>query len=129
MKTINVSEADGVVLDYLVAKAQGLTPTVHVNPYGYVVLPNIPSSYCEDWKYGGPIIDHVKISITNYHNGQSSAWFYSPGLAPSGQSINSLCMYGPTPLIAAMRLYVRWMLGAEVEVPDDLFSTIKKEQA
>jgi hypothetical protein len=29
-------------------------------------------------------------------------------------------MYGPTPLIAAMRCYVTSKLGDEVEVPDEL---------
>lgn len=123
MTAVKVSEVDGVVLDYLVAKAQGLTPTVHVNQFGYVVLPNIPGSYSGDWKYGGPIIDREKISITIYDNERSSAWFYSPGLAQSGHDETFLRIYGPTPLVAAMRLYVRWKLGDEVEVPDELFST------
>jgi hypothetical protein len=39
---------------------------------------------------------------------------------PMYQIYTSEVIYGPTPLIAAMRCYVASKLGAEVEVPDEL---------
>lgn len=64
-----------------------------------------------DWSQGGPIIEREKIGV----------W---PSESISGQwgarMLNTYIMYGPTPLIAAMRCFVASKLGDEVEVPDEL---------
>lgn len=111
---IKVSEATGLVLDWMVAKCEGLTPTLHRNPYGYWVMPNIPGSYSKDWSQGGPIIEREKIGLKWEHNEAICvADIFTP---PRGL----LVMEGPTPLVAAMRCYCASRLGEEVEVPDEL---------
>lgn len=69
-----------------------------------------------DWKEGGPIIEREHISPhwvvpTNHINGGWSA--HTPGG-------NGRLLYGPTPLVAAMRCYVASKLGDEVSIPDEL---------
>ena len=61
-----------------------------------------------NWAQGGPIIGRVGISITH----QVSRW--------AAQTDDDLFAYGPTPLVAAMRCYVAFILGDEVDVPEEL---------
>lgn len=68
-----------------------------------------PSS---DWRVGGPIIERERICLQGETggweatiNGENAARVYAPG----GD--------GPTALIAAMRAYVDWKLGEEVDLP------------
>lgn len=105
MKTINVSEATGPVLDWLVAKCEG-----HIRPDGGTYAGEWqgragyrPSS---DWALGGPIIEREFIGLVP----GKTQWF----------SHGSIPTFGPTPLIAAMRCYVVSKLGAEAEVPEEL---------
>lgn len=115
MKKIKVSEATGLVLDWLVAKAEGWPET------GTLSLDSIarntlvyndwgrfePST---NWSDGGPIIDREGIS---WHCGNKASWHaYAYGSAEN--------FAGPTPLIAAMRCFVASKLGEEVEVPEEL---------
>jgi hypothetical protein len=64
-----------------------------------------------EWAHGGPIIEREKIGV----------W---PSESISGQwgarMLNTYIMYGPTPLIAAMRCFVASRLGEEVEVPEEV---------
>lgn len=106
MKTIKVSEAEGEVLNWLVAKCEG------DNTYR-------PRDYSGDWTFGGPIIERELLRL----------------IAPTVRGVDWVARikqnlpsnmndwhekYGPTPLIAAMRCYVTSKLGEEVEVPDAL---------
>lgn len=64
----------------------------------------------ENWAQAGPIIERVGIEM--FRNNEKSYWFTSPSRGPSGT--------GETPLLAAMRGYVRSTLGDEVEIPEEL---------
>ena len=119
MKTIKVAEATQLQLDWLVAYAQGRTPTLNMNSHGrvwhgwwlatggeYERMPN----YSNDWAQGGPILEREGISIIFHEQGD---WTASNLHGP-------VCEEGPTPLIAAMRCYVAGRLGDTVEVPEEL---------
>ena len=79
-----------------------------------------------DWSQGGPIIDH---EISKLFRNVGGTWtaiikqripYYSPTYnADIGQLIQ-ISKAGETPLIAAMRCYVTYKLGDEVEIPDEL---------
>lgn len=104
--TIKTHNLTGPALDWAVAKAEGYDP-------GWLVRqlsnPNpetraIPG-FSADWSVGGPIIERVKMGVFPLAEGY--------GWAAGMQS-------GPTPLIAAMRCYVAYVLGDTVEVPEEL---------
>ena len=100
MKTIKVSEATQLQLNWLVARIEG---------------DELPKSggqgldYSSDWVCGGPIIEREGISIYRMTSDWSAAY------NPSGAAQD-----GPTPLIAALRCYVASKLGDTVEVPEEL---------
>jgi hypothetical protein len=131
MSKIKVSEASGVVLDYMEAKARGFNiyhstmlngHIMHgfwVSGYypgdlnSWVPLSKIAAS--TDWAQGGPIIERERLCIDIGHDG---VW-----LACSKQNYDDVPEFmhaAPTPLIAAMRCYVASKLGEEVEVPKEL---------
>lgn len=99
---INISKADSIVLDWLVAQCRGLE--LDLSPDGYYTYK--PSS---KWEHGGPIIERERISVISDYHEIEDGW-----LADGGKKQ----VFGPTPLIAAMRCYVASKLGEEVEVPD-----------
>ena len=118
MKTIKVAEATERQLDWLVAYAQGRTPTLNMNSHGrvwhgwwlatggeYERMPN----YSNDWAHGGPIIEREVISVYRMTSDWSAAY------NPSGAAQD-----GPTPLIAAMRCYCCAKLGEFVDIPEEL---------
>jgi len=78
------------------------------NPFG----PARSCGYSTDWSKGGPIIEREDISI--YKMGHQ--WL-------AGKGTGRGAVFGPTPLIAAMRCYVASKFGDEVEVPDQLLET------
>ena len=100
MKTIKVTEATQLQLNWLVARIEG---------------DELPKSggkgldYSTDWACGGPILEREGISIYRMTSDWSAA--YSPSEAAQD---------GPTPLIAAMRCYATSKLGDEVKVPEEL---------
>ena len=98
MKTIKVSEATQLQLDWLVARIEGDE------------LPKAGGQgldYSTDWAAGGPIKEKHQISTT-YCGGGVEAIF------------NGHYGQGPTELIAAMRCYVTSKLGDTVEVPEEM---------
>ena len=121
---IKVSEATNIQLDWLVAKCGGYFSTAGQQPAywesahgvkhfiairddeGYGVDWTHSST---DWSEGGPIIEREKISIDCI---DSTHW-----CAVSGKKG---WLYGPTPLIAAMRCLVSSRLGDMVDAPDEL---------
>lgn len=100
---IKVAEAEGQVLDWMVANAEEVDFDIASDGYTYK-----PSS---SWAQGGPILDREHISINTW----LADWLASSNRATSE---------GPTPLIAAMRCYVLSMLGEEVDVPDELMGGV-----
>lgn len=123
MTQIKVSEASGVVLDWMVAKCEGITT---IDKFGGVWVPMLKESHFNeryspstDWAQGGPIIEREKIGFKPHtspaHGQHTSAWKYDA----NGQ-VGHYPGVGSTPLIAAMRCYVVSKLGDTVEVPDEL---------
>ena len=114
---IKVSEATPIQLDYLVSKAD--TPPgrdgwgwFKRDAQGFLFDPLNECRYSPstDWNQGGPIIERERIQLL-------------PSI--TSETWNAVCPYhnnciqvtGPTPLIAAMRCYVTYKLGDEVEIP------------
>lgn len=101
MKTIKVAEATELQLDWLVARIEGDE------------LPKAGGKgldYSTDWACGGPLVEREGISVI----------FHEQGHWTASNLHGTLCVEGPTPLIAAMRCYVASRLGDEVEVPEEL---------
>lgn len=77
-----------------------------------------------DWAVGGPIIERERVILDRAKDPDAPAsertyfWVaavYSPFWEPARADANG---DGPTPLIAAMRAYVTYRLGDEVELPE-----------
>ena len=94
----------GAALDWAVAKCEGNKGKWYVSDKEVVDF--TPST---DWAQGGAIIERERISIQDCGGDQ---WV-------ADDAINPL-MYGHTPLIAAMRCYVAYKLGYEVDIPQEL---------
>lgn len=129
---VKTSELNGVVLDWAVAKADGILEPIHNEPEARVVL------YSDQWqKYmrlnprpqvyysdryepssdpaqAWPIIEREGIQITPGWSAIVHKNIFIDGL--------ECFMQGPTSLIAAMRCYVTSRLGDEVDVPEELLS-------
>lgn len=109
---IKTSELTGAALDWAVAQAEGNVRLQFDNREGLIinnVLGWIPYRPSLAWQQGGPIIEREGISIgmvCEYWQAHMSEF--------------SLFVDGPSPLIAAMRCYVKSKLGDEVEVPEEL---------
>ena len=129
MALVQVKDAEGSVLDWMVGIAQSI-PNLHVVKkqrwncvYGMVLVEegnfiDFPYKPSADWSQGGPIIEKLR--------GESN---YSFLIENDGDEIYVLAwptahvMFkgrGETLLVAAMRCYVSSVLGEEVEVPDEL---------
>ena len=110
---IKTSELTGAALDWVVAKCEGidlidgrynrLLVDGHMSRGQEMMAPYKPST---NWAQGGPIIEREK--ITPEWTGED--WM--------GYIRHDEELFGPTPLIAAMRCYVGSKLGDEVEVPE-----------
>ena len=121
MAIVQVKDATGSVLDWMVAKAY--YPDEEINTklgFPYLIFGRFNPSV--NWAQGGPIIDREIGNLWKHnkldHN-EPDVWTAAAYCkAPDG----TLLYYedGPTPLIAAMRCYVSSVLGDEVEVPDEL---------
>ena len=130
MKT---SDLTGASLDWAVAKAQGWVdyPEDSIErgskwhcdpekaPFGQVMWKSNfqPST---DWAQGGVILEREEIGFAKY--GPNGTWKAVIGEIPRG-----IPCYGPTPLIAAMRVFVASRLGNEVDVPEELAALVKGE--
>lgn len=103
---VKISEAEGQVLNYLVAKCQGVEFTYENFPQHELLV----YQYINDWAQGGPIIEQEKISIRY----DEDYYHWTAGWECTNRG------WGYTPLIAAMRAYVASELGDEVEVPNEV---------
>jgi hypothetical protein len=109
MKT---SEAKDKVLDYLVAKCEGLKG-FDIENLCFYDDEGIPFEPACVWAQGGPIIEREFICVSAPMHPSTAPWF---AISDSTGCKSS----GPTPLIAAMRCYVASKLGDDVEVPVEL---------
>jgi Protein of unknown function (DUF2591) len=135
---VKVSEASGVVLDYLVAVARGFDVYHNATLNGCVIegfwvsgyypgdlnswVPLNVLTHSTSWHLGGPIIEREFITIGPYHgdNGEPTGVFQGY-IGWDENSLDPLFQCdGPTPLIAAMRCFCLAKLGEEVEVPEEL---------
>ena len=113
MKT---SELTGAALDWAVAKAERLDCYVDMrgSRNGWATFvdlgehTHIRYTPSEHWGFGGPIIEREKVTI----EWTGEDWM--------GYIRHDEEVFGPTPLIAAMRCYVAACLGDEIELPEEL---------
>lgn len=139
MIKIKVAESSGIVLDWLVSKCEGFDSieyerrrivTSHrrddAQPRKYTPSTNLAQ--------GGQIIEREHINIRHtfteggYRTSSSIDAVHASIDLPNGatqyEPEKAIWEYGPTPLIAAMRCYVRSKFGEEVEVPEELLTLI-----
>lgn len=126
---MRTSELTGAALDWAVAKAEGAgAALVSTRSRGEVLLLSDPTEDCDagehyapstNWAQGGPIIEREMREF--------GFDLWSGAHVPDGQFAATYCrgapdsyVYGPTPLIAAMRCFVASRLGDEVDVPEEL---------
>ena len=109
MKKVNVNEASGPVLDWMVAKCE--EANVGEGYYTGIVLRDGEVKYAPstDWAQGGPVIEREGITLRCGLHGWDAELEEFDAIS-----------HGPTALIAAMRCYVASKLGEGVEVPDEL---------
>jgi hypothetical protein len=131
---MRTSELTGAALDWAVAIAEGFKPSqLYVcswsksiytrtfdddgNPDGYMTGPD--RLYSRKWEAGGPIIERTFANVffdvkdASYAGHRNEPWFCEM------DEIGGM-WHGPTPLVAAMRCYVAFKLGDEVEIPKEL---------
>lgn len=96
----HVSELSGRELNAAVALAEGWR--ADVEPLEHWL--SREGEYCSDWRAAGKIIERERISVV----GEWDHKWWRAGLNAEMGSCERLdhSMYGPTPLIAAMRAYV-----------------------
>ena len=110
MKT---SEMQGFALDWAVMAAEGGEWSGKLLSDGTLVTytGRLPIT-TRLWAAGGPIIERERIHLAHSHFKGHWVAFIA----------NSDCgnVFGPTPLVAAMRCYVASKMGDEIEVPEEL---------
>lgn len=120
---VKTAELIGLALNWAVAVGEGKNITFMRNDDGSLFPQPVWADgiqrldYDSSWNLSGPIIERERISFA-----------YEPSLLYEdkhrwkaiGQMSDRGHEYGPTPLIAAMRCYVAFKLGDEVEIPDEL---------
>jgi hypothetical protein len=112
---IYTSELIDQALDYAVAKCEwGHRYTSNAD----ISLIAVRQAYSTDRAQGGPIIEREGIATSPSAAGLDS-WVADLPLKPTSFADKTRCS-GPTPLIAAMRCYVRSRLGDKVEIPEEL---------
>lgn len=126
---VKTSKLSGLLLDWAVAKCEGLDPfvryreplrIVHKDGLPVMVISDpddnqfvIYLDFTSDWNQGGPIIEREKIDCDWW----DTEWAASRWATKEQAGTYS---FGPTPLVAAMRCYVESKLGHEVEIPEEL---------
>jgi predicted RNA-binding Zn-ribbon protein involved in translation (DUF1610 family) len=132
---IKVSEAAGRVLNYMVAVSAGghglwhdtvATWWIKIDGEDRALNAGWAQSFdpSTDWSQGGPIIERELIEVQVWHNplGWRACTNKDLKYTEEGDYIDGsdFGMFGPTPLIAAMRCFVVAKLGEEIEVPEEL---------
>ena len=79
--------------------------------------------YCERWDHGGPILD----TMIAQGFAIQEATFSGRVQVFRSNGDQFLSAIGETVLIAAMRCWVTFKLGAEVDVPDELLALVDRE--
>lgn len=110
MVSINVADANGELLDWLVEKALGAgEERLRLR----VVLADMTDpTYAANWQNAGRIIESERIVLREFQPVRDD-W----EAEIRQHHINA---FGPTPLVAAMRCFVMYKLGDVVEAPTQL---------
>lgn len=123
---IKTSELLDKPLDWAVAKAEqpvysdkALVRAVRGDDNG-IGLELDPFNPSTNWAQGRPIIERERLSVSPY---QDEGWIC---VHPTDRWHGNKS--GPTYLIAALRCYVASKLGDEVEIPDELVTSIKTKE-
>ena len=135
MKT---SDLIGPALDYLVAKCEGETLSqaslaFQIKEHGCLQRPHLGSwKPSTSWAQGGVILEREGIDlycnvVAQPHKTDPSWRVGSWRARICSMSRNGEMFYAPTPLIAAMRVFVASRLGDEVDVPEELAALVKGE--
>jgi len=126
---MKVSDLKGLELDFQVARAEdhkivrsknkifiGRLPWLNYVFWGHGGTDYSPSTR---WSQGGPIIEKegIFLAVATTNNGKPTLWSAEIPL-----SCDEFDM-GPTPLIAAMRVYIRSEFGDTVKVVNESFET------
>jgi hypothetical protein len=118
---VKTSEAKDKVLNYLVAKCEGIVweqGDLDAGEYGPGFAP------ATQWEHGGPIIEREKITLEHLRGaGDTGADVWVAMLTCEDKKFGGVECFeeqGPTALVAAMRCYVASKLGDEVEIPEEL---------
>ncbi len=151
MVEVLTRELDGLALDWVVAKCEGLlTPAGRLtDEYCDSLRHDSDGGVSSDWSQGGPIIQRERIELCSYSNDGVDTAFRSMGDERGNYSheeeyvisvpevvvwtawvkYGSYKQDGPTPLIAAMRCFVASRLGDKVEVPRKLVQRVTTVEA
>lgn len=117
--TINVNEAEGVVLDWLVAKAAGFTPYSHrgqLYPH-YVDDRDACASWSPttNWNQAGPIIERERLD--GFWNPELGKWSIAGW---DSRAEREVVERHESLLVASMRCFAVSKLGNQAEVPEEL---------
>lgn len=117
---IKTSELTGTALDWAVAKCEGKNGVLHDDGITRCIVIAAASGVYKgtwkpsfNWSQGGPIIEREGIAVRRSHNMEYGSW---QAIRDGFRNNHN----GPTPLIAAMRCYVAFKLGDELEIPNEL---------
>jgi hypothetical protein len=129
MTTVLTKDLEGNTLDWAVAKCEGLDASqikangpVHLfRTMGYDPLPWQPSS---SWSQGGPIMEREIDSYDKSGNVFQAVKLDAQGNYSMFDHVGH-DGFGHSPLIAAMRCYVKSKFGPEIQVPNELLDTPK----
>ncbi|WP_321820827.1 MULTISPECIES: phage protein NinX family protein [unclassified Burkholderia] len=107
---MKVSEMSGDLLDYWVARAEGMD-------HETALFAVSAHAYSTEWVYGGPIIERERFVIDGHtlrRGGFSARHVTEKVSAKRNVRYVSHYGFGPTVLIAAMRAFVAAKFGKEV---------------
>lgn len=103
---VNVNDLSPPALDWAVTK-------IEAERKRFLIYPQCISPYSSDWSNGGMIIEREKIQVSPHNTKWNAIRIHT-------EQKMIVSMYGPTPLIAAMRCYVASKFGDEIDVPEEL---------
>lgn len=117
---MNTNELTGAALNWAVAKCEGYEDKDFC-PHDKHFRDEDDKwfSPADDWAHAGPIIEREGISLVydvELCQEEGQEYYATSYAVESGEGR----IYGPTPLIAAMRCYVAFKLGDTVELPEGL---------
>ena len=136
MKTINISEATNIQIDYLVAKVLGQNVRIQGTTRKYLVFGLTDAEGTARFRpstsydQGMPILEREGVAILKISSGEWAACIETGQQATRHSEFNDgypfyfferdEMVVGPTILIAGLRCYLVSKLGETAEVPEEL---------